>query len=178
MLLASGVNFGYRPSVPHQLGIILGLGVMMAAVGAGLGALLLSVPSVMLALKVAGALYMLWLAWKIATSGPPSTEGKATAQPLSLLGAALFQWVNPKAWAMALTGVATYTRPDAYGVTLAMLTAILLGMSFPVTSAWVAAGVGLRRLLDRPRIVRAFNVTMALLLVASLWPIVKDLRPN
>jgi threonine/homoserine/homoserine lactone efflux protein len=174
MLLASGVNHGWRASVPHQLGIILGLCSLLAAVGAGLGALLAASPTAMVLLKAASAAYLLWLAWKIGNSGSPSAASAAEVRPLSAVEAATFQWINPKAWAMALTGVAAYTRPDAYGLTLGVLIAIMLAISFPVTSAWTMAGVGLRHLLTRPRFVRAFNWTMAALLVASLWPLLRD----
>jgi threonine/homoserine/homoserine lactone efflux protein len=175
MLLASGVNFGYRPTVPHQLGIILGLASMLALVGAGLGAAILSMPPLLIAMKAASVAYMLFLAWKIAGSGPPSSNVAQGARPMTLLEAALFQWVNPKAWAMALSGVAAYTRPEAYLATLGAFVTTLLAISFPVTSAWVAAGVRLRSVLQNARALRAFNWTMAALLVASLWPIVRDL---
>jgi threonine/homoserine/homoserine lactone efflux protein len=174
LLFASGVNFGFRPTIPHMLGIIVGLGTMLALVGAGLGAVLLSMPLLLTALKVASVAYMLYLAWKIANSGAPS-DVAGDAKPMTWLQAAMFQWVNPKAWAMALTGVAAYTRPDAYLLTLSVLIAILLGISFPVTSAWVGAGVSLRALLAKPAALRAFNWTMAAVLVASLWPIVREL---
>lgn len=177
MLLASGVNHGYRPTVPHQLGIILGLATLLALVGAGLGAALLSMPAVLTGLRLAAIAYMLWLAWKIATSAAPDSAPDAKGRPLSFLEAALFQWINPKAWAMALSGVAAYTRPEDYAVTLGVLIAILLAISFPVTSAWVAAGVKLRAVLQRPSALRAFNWTMAGLLVVSLWPIVRDIMP-
>jgi threonine/homoserine/homoserine lactone efflux protein len=177
MLLASGVNFGYRPTVPHQLGIILGLASMLALVGAGLGAAILSIPPLLIGMKAASIAYMLYLAWKIAGSGPPSTGTAQGARPMTFYEAALFQWVNPKAWAMALSGVAGYTRPEAYLLTLGVFVAVLLTISFPVTSAWVVAGVKLRAVLQSPRALRAFNWTMAALLVASLWPIARDLLP-
>lgn len=174
MLFASGVNFGFRPTVPHMLGIIVGLATILSLVGAGLGALLVSMPAVLTAMKMASVAYMLYLAWKIANSGAPSDVAD-NAKPMTWLQAAVFQWVNPKAWAMALTGVAAYTRPDAYLLTLGVLIAILLGLSFPVTAAWVGAGVRLRAWLAKPAALKAFNWSMAAVLVASLWPIVRDL---
>jgi threonine/homoserine/homoserine lactone efflux protein len=94
---------------------------------------------------------------------------------MTWLEAALFQWVNPKAWAMALTGVAAYTRPEDYSATLAAFVAVLLGLSFPVTAAWTSIGVSLRGWLDRPGVLRWFNRAMAVTLLASLWPIIRDL---
>ena len=102
MLFASGVNFGFRRTVPHMLGIGAGFLSLLIGVGLGLGALLHSVPLLYTALKFAGGLYLLWIAWKIGTSRS-LTEGSAGASPMTFLGAAAFQWVNPKAWVMAVT---------------------------------------------------------------------------
>ncbi len=176
MLLASGVNFGFRRTIPHMLGIPFGLGAMLCAVGAGLGALILAAPRVALALKIASIVYMLWLAWGIATSGPVG-DGTARGRPMSLVEGALFQWINPKAWAMALTGVSAYTVPADYSTSLAILIATLVLISLPITAAWTGLGVSLRAVLRRPLAVRVFNVTMAGLLLASLRPIVAELRP-
>ena len=102
MLMASGANFGFRRSIPHMLGIGIGFVVMVTLVGLGLMGLFDRYPVTHTMLKVFSAAYMLWLAWKIANAAAPE-QSKATGQPLSLLQAAGFQWVNPKAWAMALT---------------------------------------------------------------------------
>jgi threonine/homoserine/homoserine lactone efflux protein len=170
MLLASGVNFGLRRTVPHMLGISMGHAVMVFLVGLGLAGAFTAWPPALTLLKVASVAYMLWLAWKIAHAGAPG-EGRASARPMTFLQAAAFQWVNPKAWAMALGAVSAYvTVPSvtAYGLVALVFAAVNL----PSVTVWAAAGQGLRRWLDSPGRLRAFNWTMAGLLVLSLWPVV------
>jgi threonine/homoserine/homoserine lactone efflux protein len=170
MLLASGVNFGLRRTVPHMLGISMGHAVMVFLVGLGLAGAFTAWPPALTLLKVASVAYMLWLAWKIAHAGAPG-EGRASARPMTFLEAAAFQWVNPKAWAMALGAVSAYvTVPSvaAYGLVALVFAAVNL----PSVTVWAAAGQGLRRWLDSPGRLRAFNWTMAGLLVLSLWPVV------
>ena len=170
MLLASGVNFGFRRTIPHMLGIGTGFTIMVIVVGLGLGKLFDIYPMLYLVLRVVGGLYMLWLAWKIATSGPVG-EGHSRGVPMGFVQAALFQWVNPKAWVMAVTAIATYTLPNAY-----LWSVLLVGMVFgaanlPSVSTWALFGTGLRHVLSNPRVLRVFNVTMAALLVLSLAPL-------
>jgi threonine/homoserine/homoserine lactone efflux protein len=172
MLFASGVNFGFLRTVPHMLGIGVGFFSLLIAVGLGLGALLHTVPLLYLILKFAGGAYLLWIAWKIGTSRSLS-DGKTGAQPMTFLGAAAFQWVNPKAWVMAVTAMATYTSADAY-----LLTVFLVGFAFaivnlPSVSTWAGFGSALREWLSVPARLKWFNVSMAILLVASLWPMLK-----
>ncbi len=175
MLLASGVNFGFRRSVPHMLGIGVGFMVLLLAVGLGLGQLLERYPVIYTALKYAGAAYMLWLAWKIARSGPMADKSSESAgSPLNFLGAAAFQWVNPKAWVMAVTAMATYTRPDQHLLTVIIVTLIFGAVNVPSVSTWTVFGVALKRFLSDPRANRIFNIAMALALVASLWPLVRE----
>ncbi len=113
MLFASGVNFGFRRTIPHMLGIGAGFFALLIGVGFGLGALLKTVPLLYTVLKFAGGAYLVWIAWKIATSRALA-EGQAGAKPMTFLGAAAFQWVNPKAWVMAVTAIATYTDTRQY----------------------------------------------------------------
>jgi threonine/homoserine/homoserine lactone efflux protein len=172
MLLASGANFGFRRTVMHILGISSGLGFMVLAMGLGLGGVFKAYPVLHEILRWVGAAYMLWLAWKIA--GSSSVSDKTLGKPMTFLQAAAFQWVNPKAWAMALSTVTTYT-PEGSGWTIVPLLAgtfMLIGA--PCSAAWAGFGQGLRPFLDRPAILRTFNVTMAVLLVASLYPLVFD----
>lgn len=171
MLIASGVNFGFLRTVPHMLGITLGVVSLVVMTGLGVAGLFRAWPGSLTLLKVLSVAYMLWLAWKIARSSAPGESVTAEARPLTVIQAAAFQWVNPKAWAMALGGVAAYVpRPDAVSLTLAA--AVFALVSLPSTSVWTAAGQGLRRWLSDPRRLSAFNRTMAALLVASLWPVV------
>ncbi|MGK6316009.1 LysE family translocator [Neorhizobium sp. DT-125] len=172
MLFASGVNFGFARTIPHMLGIGAGFLSLLIAVGLGLGALLQTLPAVYTALKFAGGAYLVWIAWKIGTSRSLS-DGKTGARPMTFLGAAAFQWVNPKAWVMAVTAMATYTDPDYY-----LPTVLLVGFAFavvnvPSVSTWAGFGSALREWLSVPVRLKWFNITMAVLLVASLWPMLK-----
>ncbi len=172
MLFASGVNFGFRRTIPHMFGIGAGFLSLLLGVGLGLGALLHMVPAVYTALKFAGGAYLVWIAWKIGTSRSLG-EGTSGVKPLSFLGAAAFQWVNPKAWVMAVTAMATYTNPELY-----MISVLLVGLAFaavnvPSVSTWAGFGSALREWLSDPARLKWFNITMALLLVLSLWPMLK-----
>ncbi|MBA4326436.1 MAG: hypothetical protein C0426_15785 [Rhodobacter sp.] len=170
MLLASGVNFGFRRTMPHMLGISMGHALMVFLVGLGLAGVFKAWPPALLALKVASVAYMLWLAWKIAQAGAPG-EGRAKAAPMTFLQAAAFQWVNPKAWAMALGAVSAYVvEPSA--LAYAAVAGVFALVNLPSVSVWAGAGQAMRRWLDGPGRLRAFNWTMAGLLVLSLWPVV------
>lgn len=171
MLMASGTNFGFARTVPHLLGVALGFVLMVLVVGAGVGAALQALPGAGLALKVASAAYLLYLAARIAAAAPPSADGAhARARPFTFLQAAAFQWVNPKAWTMALTAVAVYVPDRDRALGLLVVALVFGAINLPSVGVWTAAGVQLRRFLDRPLALRAFNVAAALLLVASLYP--------
>ncbi|MBM7048178.1 MULTISPECIES: LysE family translocator [Rhizobium] len=172
MLFTSGVNFGFRRTIPHMLGIGVGFFVLLIAVGLGLGALLHTVPLLYTALKFAGGAYLVWIAWKIGTSRSLS-ERESGAQPMSFMSAAAFQWVNPKAWVMAVTAMATYTNEQLY-----LFSVLLVGLAFaavnvPSVSTWAGFGSALRDWLSDPVRLKWFNITMAVLLVLSLWPMLK-----
>lgn len=170
MLLASGVNFGFRRTIPHMLGISAGHSLMVFLVGLGLAGIFRAWPASLLALKVASVGYMLWLAWKIAHSAAPG-EGRAKPVPMTFLQAAAFQWVNPKAWAMALGAVSAYVvEPSA--LAYAMVAGTFALVNLPSVSVWAGAGQAVRRWLDGPGRLKAFNWTMAVLLVLSLWPVI------
>ncbi|MBV8962305.1 MAG: LysE family translocator [Hyphomicrobiales bacterium] len=181
MLLASGLNFGVRRTLPHMFGISIGYVVLMLAAGLGLGEALREVPGAFLVLKIVGGVYMLWLAWHIARSAPPGEappevkEGARTAssgpRPMSFLGAIAFQWVNPKAWVIVVTAVATYVAPNDLLRDLIMVSGVCGLINLPSVGVWAIFGASLRRLLRDPLWRRRFNVSMAALLVASLWPL-------
>lgn len=178
MLLASGVNFGFRRTIPHMLGVAIGFIVMIELVGLGIGQVLMANPAIFTTLKIAGLIYMLWLAWKIANSGPIDGSGeRSTGKPLTFLQAALFQWVNPKAWAMALTATSAYTDPANFLPSLAIMGVTFGIINFPSVGVWTLFGVGLRKMLQDPVRVRVFNVVMAVLLVLSMLPAVLDVLP-
>jgi threonine/homoserine/homoserine lactone efflux protein len=172
MLAASGVNFGFARTVPHMAGVALGFLALLTACGAGLGLVFAAVPALQLALKVAGAAYMLWLAFKVATAHLSDSEGSAPARPFTFLQAAAFQWVNPKALVASLSAIAVYVRPGHERTDFPVMLAVLMVCTVGSVSTWTGFGVGLRRLLREPRHARIFNLAMALLLVASIVPMV------
>ena len=174
MLLASGVNFGLRRSLPHMFGISLGFMLLVASVGLGLGQMFEQVPMLYNVLRYAGAAYLLYLAWKIANAGAPDSQGDASAKPFSFLQAAAFQWVNPKAWIMAIGAITTYTPQDNFVVNVLLIAALFSLVNCPSVGLWTVAGSLLRNWLSNVRALRIFNIGMALLLVASLYPIFAD----
>ena len=169
MLMASGANFGLRRTAPHALGVALGFVAMAAAAGLGLGAALEALPWVETALKAAAVLYMVWLAWRIAHAAAPGS-GTAGGRPLSFLQAAAFQWVNPKAWAMALGAMSLYAADGAASSVL-IVAAVFGAVNLPSVGVWAALGTQLGRALTDPVRLRAFNWTMAALLLATLYPV-------
>ena len=169
MLLASGVNFGLRRTLPHMLGISLGHSLMVFLVGLGLAGVIEGWPPAKTVLKVVSVGYMLWLAWKIAHSAAPK-PGMAAARPFSFLQAAAFQWVNPKAWAMALGAISAYA-PDRSVWGVAVVALVFACVNLPSVSLWAWAGEQLRGWLARSTRLRMFNWTMAGLLVLSLIPV-------
>ncbi|APG85023.1 transmembrane protein [Sinorhizobium americanum CCGM7] len=172
MLFASGVNFGFARTIPHMLGIGGGFFLLLIAVGLGLGALLHSVPLLYTGLKFAGGAYLVWIAWKIGSSRSLG-EGKAGAAPMTFLRAAAFQWVNPKAWVMAVSAMATYTSGESYLASVLVVGLVFALVNVPSVSTWVGFGSALRQWLSEPVRLKWFNITMAVLLVVSLWPMLK-----
>lgn len=170
MVAASGARFGVLRTLPHMLGITLGFPVMLIAVAVGAGQVLAANPWLHTTLRWVGAAYILWLAWSIAQPHPPATSAPRR-QPLGLFPAALFQWVNPKAWIIAVGAVVTYTGVGApFRQTLAMA-AVFGIVTLPAVLFWTVVGAGAARLLRTERALRRFDLAMAALLVASLIPI-------
>ena len=174
MLLASGVNFGFNRTIPHMLGITCGFFVLVVAVGFGLGAVFQTYPLLYSVLRYVGAAYLLYLAWKIAHSGPVSESEKGESKPISYLGAAAFQWVNPKAWIMAIGAISTYTPMQGYFTNVIVIAAVFALINLPSVSVWAGCGTLLRNVLKDRRWLRLFNWGMALLLVASLYPLLVE----
>lgn len=168
MLMASGANYGFRRTVPHMLGIGIGFCLMVLLVGVGLMKVFEAVPVLHTVLKAGSVGYLLWLALKIANATAPGA-GRAGGQPMSFLEAALFQWVNPKAWAMALTAVTLYAPGQTFGAIVAVA-AVFGAINLPSVSLWTVLGQGVRRILSDPARLRVFNGVMAVLLVASVVP--------
>lgn len=170
MILASGLNYGFVRSLPHLFGITCGFTFMIFATGMGLHVVFEQVPMLQTILKYGGALYLLWLAWKLAHAAPMSGEQAALSKPMTFFGAAAFQWINPKAWVMALSALTTYLPPGFTVIDAAMLAGVFGFIGVFCVGAWAMFGVAMRRVLQDPRSVRIFNIVMALLLVATLYP--------
>jgi len=170
MVLTSGVNFGLQRTLPHLLGICIGFGLMQVLVGLGLHTVLGQYPSVLEILRYVGGAYMLWLAWKLATSRAAPNEVAAGSRPLGFWGAAAFQWVNPKAWVMCMTAMTAYLPAQASAVQVFMLGTMFMVLGIPCVGTWAAFGSSMRRFLQDPLKLRIFNNAMALALVASLYP--------
>ncbi len=173
MLLASGVNFGFWRTVPHMFGIGAGFASLLFGVGLGLGAVLKAYPALDLALKIAGGAYLLYLAWKIAMSRSMAAKGEAKAVPMTFLQAAAFQWVNPKAWVMAVTAMAVYTNPQAPFLSMLLVTVAFALVNLPSVSVWAGFGMALRGFLSDPERLKWFNISMGVLLAATLWPMLR-----
>ncbi len=169
MLMASGVNFGVRRTLPHLAGVVLGFSVMVALVGLGLDAIFRLAPWALPLMRWAGAAYLAWLAWRIATSGA-AKEGAAAGRPLGLLGAAAFQWINPKGWVMAVSALTAFAVSANYTTSVIVVALTCLFVSVPCSGVWVLFGAGMRRILADPRRARPFNWTMGALLIASIAP--------
>lgn len=174
MLLASGMNYGYRATFPHLLGIGVGFAVMLVLVGIGIMQIIEFYPSFLMILKIICTLYLLYLAAKIANAAPLSSkagQNMHAGKPMTLAQAALFQWVNPKAWTMQLTAVSVYTPSDPVLIDFLLVAAVFLIMVIPVNSLWILAGQQLRPFLNNQKRMRVFNNICAILLVISLYPI-------
>ncbi|RWH69718.1 LysE family translocator [Mesorhizobium sp.] len=165
---ASGAQFGFRRSVPLMAGSAAGLATVAAAGAAGLAGLLAAVPSLQLAMKIAGSLYLIWLAIKIGRSGPPNLD-ISMARPNSFFGGAGIQWMNPKGWAMGLGAAASFAALADGPLQLALLLGTVFGLAATFSlSLWCAAGTLLARLLKTERQWRALNIVLGLLLAASI----------
>lgn len=180
MLLASGANFGFRRSLPHILGITAGCQILLMAIALGLGQLLIRFPSLDVLLKVlcgVALLYLTWMLVKPAFAAVPVSvpdiqmDKPVVTRPLTFWQGAMFQWVNPKAWMMMVTAIATYTQPQSlWSNTLVIgLMFALLGM--PLISLWNLFGASLRQFLQYPQRARWFNLLMGVLLLTSMVPL-------
>jgi threonine/homoserine/homoserine lactone efflux protein len=169
MLLSSGATFGFRPTLPHIFGISIGCVVMVLLLGLGLASLIGRVPWLYTGLHVASTAYLLYLAWRIATSDGAGAAA-SRARPLGFFDAAAFQWVNPKAWAMTLGAATSFSRPGHLVADVMVVALVLAACGLPCIMLWAGGGTMVRRLLTQPAALRAFNVGMAALLVASLVP--------
>jgi threonine/homoserine/homoserine lactone efflux protein len=173
MLMASGANFGLPRTTPHMLGVSLGFAFLMLMVGVGLAGLVAVFPWILTVLRWAGAAYLLYLAFKVATAtGFGSNNG--TGRPMTFWQAVAFQWINPKAFASAMVAVTTYAMPDNLLAGVLLVVAVFTLIGAPCILTWAAFGMAMKRILTRPIALRAFNIVMALLLVASIAPMLTE----
>jgi threonine/homoserine/homoserine lactone efflux protein len=180
MLLASGANFGFRRSIPHILGITAGCQILLLAIALGLGQLLMRFPALELVLKIlcgAALLYLTWMLVKPAFAAVPVSvpdipvDEPVVTRPLTFWQGAMFQWVNPKAWMMMLTAIATYTQPQSLWSNTLMIGLMFALLGMPVISLWNLFGASLRQFLLHPQRARFFNLMMGVLLLASMYPL-------
>ena len=172
MLMASGTNYGFSRSLPHLLGVSLGFTLMICLVGVGLIEIFDAYPLSYTVLKIFSVGYLVYLAWKIASAeSATGSAGKASGKPLTFLQAAAFQWVNPKAWAMALTAISVYTVTEDQLIGVLVIALMFCAVNLPSCGCWVVLGTQLRRLLTNPVRLRVFNITCSVLLLGSLYPI-------
>lgn len=170
MLTASGANFGYRRTLPHLVGVTLGVASLIAVVAAGLGVVFKLYPWVQDIMKIAASAYLLYLAWRIATAGAPSDKAAKDRRPMTLLEAALFQYVNPKAWAMAVSAVGTFTLSGGdYGWSAMVIVLTFMAVGFPLTSLWAGFGVWVGKVLSSERSWVVFNRLMGILTASCLF---------
>lgn len=169
MLLSSGINFGFRRTLPHLLGISAGVALLMLSVGFGLGKAFDRFPVLYTVLEYASVLYLLYLAWKIGTSGEVQTRN-GTRRPMRFHEALAFQWVNPKAWMMVLSAATTIHLSMDFGTNAMWMAIVFYLIGFPCVCLWAGFGMAMRRLLSKPVWVRTFNIAMAIALVATVYP--------
>ena len=175
MLMASGLNFGIQKSIPHLLGVAIGFPIMIIFIGLGFEIAFTEYPLLHEIIKISGVIYLIYLAGRIATTSKQSLEG-AKSTPFRFWQAVLFQWINPKAWVMATGAIAAYTSMPAdffYQVMIIALTFMVVAL--PCAGSWLVFGSGVKRFLQKPAYQQAFNITMALLLLASIVPVVSEL---
>jgi threonine/homoserine/homoserine lactone efflux protein len=174
MVLSSGLSFGFRPTVPHIAGITFGCAFMVAAVGLGFGTIFVAYPVLQTILKYAGAAYLVYLAGQIALSEPVTPGKEHGRHPMTFWGAALFQWVNVKGWVMVIGTITAYAAIARFPFNIAIQVAVCLLLGVVSTSIWTLSGSSLRSFMTSRRAVRIFNIVMAVLLLASLYPVFMD----
>jgi threonine/homoserine/homoserine lactone efflux protein len=174
MLLSSAVTYGFRRTLPHVVGITVGFAFMVGAVGLGLGTIFIAYPVLQTILKFAGVAYLIYLAAAIALSGPVEPGQDNQRGPMTFWGAAMFQWVNVKGWVMVIGTITTYAAIAAYPWNIAIQVVLSLILGALSCTTWALFGSSLRPILASRRAVRTFNIVMAVLLLASLYPVFMD----
>jgi threonine/homoserine/homoserine lactone efflux protein len=174
MVLSSGLTYGFRRTLPHIAGITIGFAFMVGAVGLGFGTIFLAYPVLQTILKYAGAAYLIYLAVVIAMSEPVTPGQDNRRGPMTFWGAAMFQWVNVKGWVMVIGTITAYAGIASFPWNIVIQVALSLLLGVASTSTWTLSGSSLRSFMTSPRAVRVFNIVMAVLLLASLYPVFMD----
>lgn len=170
ILMAGGISHGFKRTLPVVAGVALGFPFLALCVGLGLGTLFEAFPILLSLLKVGGVIYMLWLAFKIATTVPSQNDLKLTSRPLNFIQAFGFQWINPKAWIMAITALSSYTLAGQYWMGLACVVGTFLFTGITSASTWAGFGAVLKKWLTHPKWYRPINYVLSASLLASLVP--------
>jgi threonine/homoserine/homoserine lactone efflux protein len=173
MLLSSGLTYGFRRTLPHIAGITIGFAFMVGAVGVGLGTVFIAYPVLQTILKYLGVAYLIYLAAVIAMSEPVADREHGRG-PMTFWGAAMFQWINAKGWVMVIGTITAYAAIASFPWNIAIQVALSLILGAASCTAWALFGTALRPILTAPKAVRAFNIVMAVLLLASLYPVFMD----
>jgi len=171
MLMSSGLNYGIKRSLPHLLGINIGFPLMILAIGLGLGSLFAKIPVIYPVIKTLGVSYLLFFAWKVASASAPKANEKL-ASPVTFFQAVLFQWVNPKAWVMAIGAIASFVSPERFQTQMLFILGGYMTVGALCMIFWLTLGVSLKKLINNELHMRYFNVSMAALLVLSLIPMI------
>jgi len=174
LLLATGVNFGFRAATPMIFGVGLGFPFLILCVGLGLGRIFDIYPFLLTVIKIIGSIYMLWLAWKIATARPSENDSVVASKPLNFIQGCGFQWVNPKAWIMAVYSLSAFTLPTQFKTGLISVVGVYLFMGLTSAATWAAFGVALKNLMNDPKWFRIVNTSLAAALVASIGLMLMD----
>jgi threonine/homoserine/homoserine lactone efflux protein len=174
MLLSSGLNYGFRRTLPHMAGVVIGFAFMVGAVGLGFGTIFIAYPVLQTVFKYAGAAYLIYLAAAIALSEPVTPGQDNRRGPMTFWGAAMFQWVNVKGWVMVIGTITAYAGIASFPWNIAIQVMLSLLLGVPATATWALSGSSLRSVMTSPKAVRAFNIVMAVLLLASLYPVFMD----
>lgn len=172
MLAASGANFGFRRTVPHLLGVALGFPLMLMIVGLVLGGIFQTSALLREGLRWGGAALLLWIAWKVARSGGVGSKSEG-AHPMRFHQAVAFQWINPKAWSMAVATTSQFIRPETPLVTATAVALTFLALGLSSSATWTYAGQAIARWLTTERRLKAFNLVMAGLIALSVVELVR-----
>ena len=173
MMLSSGLNFGYKRTIPHILGVAFGFPIMVICVGMGINIIFKIFPLAYDVMKIIGFVYLIWMAWHIANSSVEIKDNEdENSKPFTFIQIALFQWINPKAWIMAVTAVSSFTVSSQDMFMQVVIIAFIYLLSGVIsTNTWTLGGVFLKKLLKNKKVVKIFNISMAILLVASIIPV-------